>query len=232
MGSNGSVIPIFKQQITEGGPVTITDKNIIRYFMTIPEAAQLVLQAGFYADKGEIFVLDMGEPVKILDLAEKMIRLSGFKPYKDIDIIEIGTPFVIEYGMEAVRVMKKEFPEKEILADLKIMDAGDYEAEEALKAGADYVTVLGVTDILTVKGCIDAANRYGKQVVVDMICVEDMPKKIAQMEEIQAHIIAVHVGADQQAAGREPLEDLKLMKECVKAAGVSVAGGINGKNNF
>ena len=131
--------------------------------------------------------------------------------------------------MKAVRVMKKEFPEKEILADLKIMDAGDYEAEEALKAGADYVTVLGVTDILTVKGCIDAANRYGKQVVVDMICVEDMPKKIAQMEEIQAHIIAVHVGADQQAAGREPLEDLKLMKECVKAAGVSVAGGINGK---
>ena len=90
LGSNGSVIPIFKRQIAEGGPVTITDKNIIRYFMTIPEAAQLVLQAGFYADKGEIFVLDMGKPVKILDLAEKMIRLSGFKPYKDIDIVEIG----------------------------------------------------------------------------------------------------------------------------------------------
>lgn len=90
LGSNGSVIPIFKRQIAEGGPVTITDKNIIRYFMTIPEAAQLVLQAGFYADKGEIFVLDMGKPVKILDLAEKMIRMSGFKPYKDIDIVEIG----------------------------------------------------------------------------------------------------------------------------------------------
>lgn len=90
LGSNGSVIPIFKRQIAEGGPVTITDKNIIRYFMTIPEAAQLVLQAGFYADKGEIFVLDMGKPVKILDLAEKMIRMSGFKPYKDIDIVENG----------------------------------------------------------------------------------------------------------------------------------------------
>lgn len=90
LGSNGSVIPIFKQQIADGGPVTITDKNIIRYFMTIPEAAQLVLQAGYYADKGEIFVLDMGQPVKIIDLAEKMIRLSGYEPYEDIDIVEIG----------------------------------------------------------------------------------------------------------------------------------------------
>lgn len=90
LGSNGSVIPIFKNQIAEGGPVTITDKKIIRYFMTIPEAAQLVLQAGFYANMGEIFVLDMGQPVKILDLAEKLIRLSGFEPYKDIEIKEIG----------------------------------------------------------------------------------------------------------------------------------------------
>lgn len=90
LGSNGSVIPIFKKQISEGGPVTITDKNIIRYFMSIPEAAQLVMQAGYYADKGEIFVLDMGKPVKIIDLAKRLISLSGFKPDKDIDIIEVG----------------------------------------------------------------------------------------------------------------------------------------------
>lgn len=90
LGSNGSVIPIFKAQIAEGGPVTLTSKEIIRYFMTIPEAAQLVLQAGYYADQGDIFVLDMGEPVKILDLAEKMIRLAGLVPYEDIDIKEIG----------------------------------------------------------------------------------------------------------------------------------------------
>lgn len=90
LGSSGSVIPIFKNQIKEGGPITITDKNIKRFFMTIPEASQLVLQAGYYADKGEIFVLDMGDPVFILDLAENMIRLAGLKPYIDIDIVEIG----------------------------------------------------------------------------------------------------------------------------------------------
>lgn len=90
LGSAGSVIPIFKKQIAEGGPVTLTSKKIVRYFMTIPEAAQLVLQAGYYADKGEIFVLDMGEPVKILNLAENLIKLSGYRPYLDIDIKEIG----------------------------------------------------------------------------------------------------------------------------------------------
>jgi len=90
LGSNGSVIPLFKKQIEQGGPVTVTDKRIIRYFMTIPEAAQLVIQTGVMANAGELFVLDMGKPVKIYELAENMIKLSGLVPGEDIDIVEIG----------------------------------------------------------------------------------------------------------------------------------------------
>lgn len=90
LGSNGSVIPLFVKQIKNGGPVTVTDERIIRYFMSIPEASQLVLQAGSMGEGGEIFVLDMGEPVKIIDLAEKIIKLYGYTPYEDMDIEIIG----------------------------------------------------------------------------------------------------------------------------------------------
>ena len=159
---------------------------------------------------------------------EKAVELVK-KVEEHIDIIEVGTPMVIEYGMEAVRTMKKNFPEKEVLADLKIMDAGYYEAEEALKVGADYITVLGVTDNLTIKGCVDAAAAYNGQVVVDMICVADLEGRIKKVEELGVDFVSVHIGVDQQAAGRTPIDDLKIMSNTATKAKVSVAGGISVK---
>ncbi len=90
LDSAGSVLPLFRKQIQHGGPLTVTDKRIIRYFMTIPEASQLVLQSGAMAKNGELFVLDMGKPVRILELAETMIRMSGYEPYREIEIVETG----------------------------------------------------------------------------------------------------------------------------------------------
>ena len=144
-----------------------------------------------------------------------------------VDIIEVGTPMIMQYGMSAVRRIKQEFPDKQILADMKIMDAGYYEAEIALKAGADYVTVLGTTDDLTIKGCVEVASKYHGKTVVDMICVRGIEKRIRQVEMLGADYVSVHVGLDEQAAGMTPLDQLAVMMRTAQKAQVSVAGGIS-----
>lgn len=144
-----------------------------------------------------------------------------------IDILEVGSPFIIEEGMHALRALKEAFPNKEILADTKIVDAGDYEAELTYKANADYCTVIGMTDILTIKGCAEAAKRYQKKVFVDMICVKDVTNRVHEIEEVGVDSIAVHVGVDQQAVGQTPLAALKEIKAASNHSTISVAGGIN-----
>lgn len=145
----------------------------------------------------------------------------------DVDRFELGTPFLLEHGMEAVRRFRALLPDKELLADTKIMDAGRLEAESAFRAGADLVTVLAVTDLATVRACVEAADKAGRRVVADMICVADLAGRARELEELGVHGIAVHTGVDQQAQGRTPLEDLAVLKGAVRRAEVSAAGGIS-----
>ena len=159
-----------------------------------------------------------------ISLVDALVLAEKVRDY--VDIFEIGSPFIIQEGMRAVREFRRYFPEKKILADTKIMDAGEYEAELTFKAGADYCTVLGVTDILTIKACLAAAKKYGKQVFVDTICVPDLNTRIKELEDVGVDSISVHVGVDEQAVGQTPLNALKQVKQLSKHSQLAVAGGI------
>lgn len=149
------------------------------------------------------------------------------KVAEHVDIIEIGTPFVMDEGMRGVREFHRFFPDKEILADLKSWSGGTWKQAMHMKPVQLMRQSLELSDNLTIEGALKAARDYERKLVVDMICVEDLPNRIAKMEEIGVDILAVHTGADQQAAGREPIQDLQVMTEHAKKAQVAVAGGIN-----
>ena len=165
--------------------------------------------------------VDVLTPEELLELFPKL--------HEYVDIIELGTPFLLKYGAGIIPKLKKIDSSVEILADAKIMDAGYYEADELFKTGADYVTVLGVTDKATLAECVRAGKENHKKIVVDMICVEDTRAMVEYLEELETEVIAVHTGVDQQAKGRTPLQDLKELKKYCKKAQIAVAGGINGK---
>jgi 3-hexulose-6-phosphate synthase len=143
-----------------------------------------------------------------------------------VDILEIGTPCIKHNGIKLLEALRAKFPNNKILVDLKTMDAGFYEAEPFYKAGADICTVLGTADIGTIKGVIDVANKYGKQAQVDLINVTDKKTRTQEVTKLGAHIIGVHTGLDQQAAGQTPFGDLAMVTSLNTGAKVSVAGGI------
>jgi len=143
-----------------------------------------------------------------------------------VDILEIGTPCIKHNGIKLLEVLRAKFPNNKILVDLKTMDAGFYEAEPFYKAGADICTVLGTADIGTIKGVIDVANKYGKKAQIDLINVADKKARTIEVAKLGAHIIGVHTGLDQQAAGQTPFNDLNMVASLGLGVEISVAGGV------
>lgn len=173
----------------------------------------------------EVTIVKLQLALDVLSLSDALALARAVEG--SVERFEMGTPFLLEYGMEAIRRFRAAFPEKELLADLKIMDAGALEAEAAFRAGADLVTVLAVTDTATVRACVASARNLRKKVVADMICVPNLAGRAMELEALGVHGIAVHTGVDQQAAGRTPLQDLRELRPVVKGAELSVAGGIS-----
>ena len=179
LGSAGSVIPLFKRQIANGGPITLTDKRIIRYFMTIPEASQLVLESGAMAKNGELFVLDMGQPIRILDLAESMIRLSGVS---GIEIVETGLrpgeKLYEELLVKTETLDKTEnsliFVEKDTPISREELERRIGILEEAVRSGSD-----------------DGARQALKQVVPTYRSPEEVNARAAESEEMKNQKAAV-----------------------------------------
>ncbi|MFB5196337.1 3-hexulose-6-phosphate synthase [Neobacillus sp. KR4-4] len=143
-----------------------------------------------------------------------------------IDIVEIGTPVVINEGLHAVKAIKEAFPNLKVLADLKIMDAAGYEVMKASEAGADIVTILGTAEDMSIKGAAEEAKKQGKKILVDMIAVKDLAGRAKEVDAMGVDYICVHTGYDLQAVGKNSFEDLQTIKSVVKNAKTAIAGGI------
>lgn len=160
----------------------------------------------------------------LVDIPEAIEIVKEVEEY--IDIVEIGTPVIKIWGLEAVKQMKEAFPNLRVLADLKTMDAAAYEVMKASEAGADIVTVLAAAEDLTIKGAVEEAKKQGKQVLVDMIAVKNLEERAKEIDAMGVDYICVHTGYDLQAVGKNSFEDLKKIKAVVKNAKTAIAGGI------
>ena len=162
-----------------------------------------------------------------LDLVNIQEGIELVKQVEDyVDIVEIGTPVVINEGLRAVKEMKEAFPSLKVLADLKIMDAAGYEVMKASEAGADIITILGAAEDMSIKGAVEEAKKQGKKILVDMIAVKDLETRAKEVDAFGVDYICVHTGYDLQAVGKNSFEDLQTIKRVVKNAKTAVAGGI------
>jgi len=144
-----------------------------------------------------------------------------------VDIVEVGTPLLMKEGVKVVTEIKAAYPQLEVLADLKIMDAGDIEAGIGFEAGADIVTVLGVAHDVTIRRAVSQARSLNKQVMIDLIAVGDVRARIDQIEAIAPDYCCVHTAFDLQGHGMDPLREIRLIQSALKRAEMAVAGGIN-----
>ena len=186
LGSAGSVVPIFREQIRKGEAITVTDKEMTRYFMTIPEASALVLQAGALGEGGEIFILDMGEPIKILDLAEDMIRLSGLQPYEDIDIvfsgIRPGEKLFEELEITGENLLKTKHPK------IFIGKIATYSSEEVGEIVSNFTNAVTENDKAKIRQLF---NHFLPEAKIEEI-------KSAEIAETKEEKSAVAVGSQQK----------------------------------
>ena len=169
-------------------------------------------------------LLELQLAIDLLNKEEAAELANKVKDY--VDIVEIGTPIVINEGLPSVQHLNDNVDGVKVLADLKIMDAADYEVSQAVKFGADIVTILGVAEDASIKAAVDEAHKHGKQLLVDMIAVQDLEKRAKDLDDLGADYIAVHTGYDLQAEGQSPLESLRKVKSVISNSKVAVAGGI------
>lgn len=162
-----------------------------------------------------------------LDLVDTKGAIEVVKEIGEyIDVVEIGTPVVINEGLRAVKEVKATFPNLTVLADLKIMDAAAYEVSQASAAGADIITILATAEDESIKGAVAEAKKQGKEILVDMIAVKDLAARAKEVDEFGVNYICVHTGYDLQAVGKNSFEDLSIIQNVVKNAKTAIAGGI------
>ena len=162
--------------------------------------------------------MDDGDTAHLLDVAEKI--------HDVIDIFEVGTPVIMLDGCHAVKAVKDAYPHMCVLADSKIMDGGALECLYLCRAGADIVTVLAVSDNATIKEVVETAHAYGRKVMVDLMCIKDIPARSREVVELGADYVCVHTGTDMQKEGRTPLKDLTELVSAIDPARAGVAGGV------